>query len=281
MKKFIFWLVVLGALEIGLALFLTFWREAFWNSVQLKQQISFINQLGIFTITALVICLVSGMSGYLVSLVAIKWREKLNTRALNVESIKDLQRKFHQRKIENYSQRVQSDCQEYPDLVLNLAFGTLKAIIYILVFSISLLLSFHWWFLLLLLGYSVIGTVLTHYIAKPLVRLNYDNQRAEATYRNDLSTTNFGDCIRLMLGLAKKQKHLTYFQQFYGQIGVLIPILIIAPQYFTTAMTLGVLMRFTSLSSTILDNLSYGINSFAQINRLLSCRRRLKEINII
>ena len=271
MKKFSILLVILGILEISLALYLTTWRMHFWDAIQLKQPLHFLQQLGIFTVVALVICFVTGISGYLVSLTAIKWREKLNAKALTVLKSR----------IENINQRIQEDCQTYPDLVLNLAFGTLKAIIYIVVFSVSLLLSFHWWFLAILLGYSLIGTGITHCIAKPLIRLNYDNQRAEATYRNDLSVTNFNDCIRLMLGLAKKQKHLTYFQQFYGQLGVLIPILIIAPQYFTSAMTLGVLMRFTSLSSTILENLSYGINSFAQINRLLSCRRRLKEINVI
>jgi ABC-type uncharacterized transport system fused permease/ATPase subunit len=84
-----------------------------------------------------------------------------------------------------------------------------------------------------------------------------------------------------MLGLAKKQKHLTYFQQFYGQLGVIVPLLIIAPLYFSSGMTIGTLMRFNSLGATILDNMSYGINSFGLINRLISCRKRLKEVNIL
>jgi ABC-type uncharacterized transport system fused permease/ATPase subunit len=184
-------------------------------------------------------------------------------------------------KIENLNQRIQQDIYEYPDLILNLAFGTVKAVMYIVVFSISLMLSFHWWYLGVLVAYTIVGSILTNYIAKPLIRLNYENQRAEASYRNDLSVSNFGDCIRIMLGLAKKQKHLTYFQQFYSQVGVVIPLIIIAPFYFTSGMTLGTLMRFNSLSSTILENLSYGITSFATINRLISCRKRLKEANII
>lgn len=272
MKKFIIGLIILGSLEISLALGLTYWRQYFWEAIQLKQQLHFLQQLGIFTVVALAVCFVSGLSGYLVSLTSIKWRGKLNTRALAVRE---------QTNVENIAQRIGDDCREYPDLVLNLTFGTFKALLYVLVFTVSFMLSFSWWFLLILVGYCVIGTIITHYIANPLISLNYQNQRAEATYRLSLCPSNFPDCIRLMLGLAKKQKHLTYFQQFYGQLGVLIPILIIAPQYFTTAMTLGVLMRFTSTASTILDNLSYGINSFAQINRLLSCRRRLREISII
>lgn len=183
--------------------------------------------------------------------------------------------------IENLSQRIQQDCLDYPDLCLNLAFGTLKAIIYVVVFSVSLVLSFSWVFLSILVAYTLIGSVITNYIAKPLIQLNYEQQRREATYRNNLTINNFSDCVLVMLGLARKQKHLTYFQQFYGQLGVIVPLLIIAPTYFTTGMTLGALMRFNSLSSTILDNMSYGINSFSSINKLISCRKRLKEADII
>lgn len=271
MKKYIVCLIVFALLEISLALYLTWWRECFWQAISLKDSSSFIQQLGVFTGVALVMCFVSGISGYLVSLTAIKWRENLNAKAMSVRD----------NKIENLNQRIQEDCMSYPDLFLNIAFGSIKSLTYILVFSISLVFSFSYFFLLILITYSIIGTLIAKRIALPLISLNYQQQRLEATYRNNLTIENFSDCIALMLGLAKKQKHLTYFQQFYGQLGVLVPLLIIAPQYFTSAMTLGALMRFNSVSSTILDNMSYGINSFASINKLISCRKRLKEANII
>jgi putative ATP-binding cassette transporter len=165
--------------------------------------------------------------------------------------------------------------------MLTLGFGTLKALMYTIVFSIALVMYFSWLFLGLLVLYSVIGTLLTHYIAKPLISLNYQQQRLEATYRNDLTISNFQDCVSVMLGLAKKQKHLTYFQQLYGQVGVILPLVAMAPVYFTTDMGLGLLMRFNSSAATIIENLSYGINSFASINRLISCRRRLTEVGVI
>lgn len=271
MKRYIVWLIIFAALEIGLALYLTVWREHFWNAVAQKQSVTFLHQLLVFTGAALGACFVSGFSGYLVSLTAIKWREKLNDKAFAIRKSE----------IENISQRIQEDCMTYPDLVLNLAFGIAKAIMYILVFSISLILSYHFWYLGVFIAYTLIGMVVTSYIANPLIRLNYEQQRAEASYRQTLTINNFKDCIYIMLGLAKKQKQLTYFQQFYSQIGVVVPLIIIAPFYFTTPMTLGMLMRFNSLSSTILENLSYGITSFATINRLISCRKRLKEAKIL
>ena len=270
MRKYLALLIILGAIEISLALYLTIWREHFWQSVSNKQGVDFIRQLVIFTVVAMSIGLTSGLSGYMISLSSIEWRKKLNKKAHK-----------SQVKVENISQRIQEDCMSYPDLMLNLGWGSIKAVTYVVIFSISLMLTFNWWYVCILSIYCIIGSWLTNKIARPLIELNYQQQRMEATYRSKLSISNFQNCIEVMLGLAKRQKKLTYFQQFYGQLGVIVPLLLIAPAYFSSAMTLGLLMRFTSLSSTILDNMSYGINSFAMINKLVSCRRRLKEANII
>lgn len=273
MKKLIFILVLLSICEIILSLYLTFWREHFWSAVADRKAQDFIEQLGIFTLVALCICFISGISGYTLSLAAIKWREKLNAKAFAVHK--------QNNNIENISQRIQDDCMKYPDLLLTLVFGGLKSVLYVIVFAASLILYFSWMFLVVLIVYSILGTIITHKIAKPLIKINYEQQRIEATYRNDLTLKSFNDCIFIMLGFAKKQKYLTYFQILYGQVGVIIPLIIIAPVYFSSTMTLGELMRFNSTASTVLDNMGYGVTSFGVFNKLLSCRRRLLEIGVL
>lgn len=270
MRKFIIYIILLAILEISLALYLTEWRDNFWQAVSLKQGLNFFHQLLIFSGVALTICFVSGASGYFVSLASIEWRKRLTERSKAIKH-----------DVENINQRVQEDSWSYPDLMLTLGVGSVKAVSYIVIFSISIITMYGYVYLLYFTLYCIVGSYLTSKIARPLIELNYQQQRAEATYRNDLSITNFQDCIHIMLGLAKKQKHLTYFQQFYGQLGVIVPLLVIAPVYFTTGMTLGSLMRFNSLSSTVMDNLNYGVSSFAMINKLVSCRRRLLEAGII
>lgn len=271
MKKYIALLCIAALLEISLSLYLTIWREHFWNAISNKQSVTFCNQLLVFLGVALSCCFLSGISGYFISLATIKWREKLNFRAFSIQ----------ESRTENLNQRIQEDCYKYPQLVLTLGVGLIKSFLYVIIFSCSLVISFHSYYLLILLAYSIIGSYLAQKIAYPLIRLNYQQQNFEATYRNTLSIENFQDCLRIMLGLAKKQKHLTYFQQFYLQIAVVIPLIIIAPFYFNSPMTVGELMRFTSTSGTILDNMSYGISTWDSINMLLSCRKRLREINII
>ena len=272
MKKYLAVLIVMSLIEISLAVYLTFWREVFWNNIANKQALAFLEQLGWFSLIALIMCFMSGLSGYLVSLTGIEWRKKLDNIARS---------KVDGKVLENIPQRIQEDCKEYPSLFLNLVFGIGKSLVYVVVFSCMILISFDYYLLLILLGYSLIGTWITKKIALPLIQLNYQAQKAEATYRTALTNSTFYQCVWIMLGLAKKQKNLNYFQSFYSQVAVVIPIIIIAPVYFTTVMTVGGLMRFTSTASTILDNMAYGITNFASINHLIASRRRLTELGVL
>lgn len=184
-------------------------------------------------------------------------------------------------KIENLSQRLQEDCSKYPDLVMIIGYGVARASVYLIVFSVTLIIEFNVYYLLLISGYAIIATGIARAIGHPLIKLNYQAQQTEASYRNKLSAPNFKECLLIQLRLAKKLKHLQYFQSLYGQLGVVIPLIIVAPAYFGSAMLLGSLMQANSIMSTITDNLSYGINNFDVFNRLLSCRKRLQEISVL
>jgi putative ATP-binding cassette transporter len=269
MRKYIIYIILLAILEISLALYLTFWRELFWNYVAHKDFHGFVLQIGVFTFIALVFCFVSSYAGYFTTLCAIKWRQSLNNKAYRI--VHDA---------ENLNQRVQEDCRDYPDLMLQVLFGFGKAVAYVLVFSVSLVINFNVIYLGIIVLYASLSTVIARRIAKPLVSLNYATQQAEATYRNNLSGSNFSNCISIMTGMAGKTKRLAYFQTFYGQIAVVLPIIIVAPAYFGSALTLGALMQATGTMGTITDNLSFGITAFNQINKLKSCKKRLHEIGI-
>lgn len=271
MKK---WLVALGLVnivEVLLVLGLTFWREHFWNAISSKDIHGFFFYLGIFAVLTLVLCFVTSSSVYFGTRAAISWRKKLSI----------LADKFKKSKIENIRQRLQQDCFDYPNLCIILGSGAFKAFLYIILFTLSIIFNFNTIWLFWIIGYSILSTVIANYIGKPLVHLNYENQMLEATYRRSLTKLNFRKCIDIQIKLAKKLKHLQYFQSFYGQLGVIIPLLIIAPEYFSTTMTLGHLMQANSTMSTLADSLSYGINSFDQFNKLRSCRKRLLEIGMI
>lgn len=280
MKKYITYIIFLSLIEISAALYLTFWRELFWNYVEARNFHGFCIQIGVFTFVAFIFCLVNAYAGYFTTLCAVKWRESMNYRIHNIVNINGLRDKFKAREIENYNQRVQEDCRDYPDLFLQLVFGLGKSIVYVVVFSVSITINFNWVYLGIIVVYAIVSTLIAQRIAKPLVSLNYATQQAEATYRNNLTGLNFANCIQIMLGLALKTKRLSYFQTFYAQIAVVLPIVVVAPAYFGGALTLGALMQATGTMGTITDNLSFGITSFNIINKFKSCKRRLHEIGM-
>ena len=271
MKKYLTIAGVLASCEIALVLYLTFWRKVFWNYVEVKDYNHFLIYLLIFIIVALVLCAITALETYMSTLSAIKWREKLNKCGLALKHSD----------VENANQRIQEDCSNYPTLVVTIGFGVVKAIVYLIVFSIALIHQFNAIYLIVIFLYGIIATFIARIIAHPLIDLNYRAQQMEATYRNDLNEYNFKNCILVLLGLAKKLKHLNYFQSFYGQLSVIIPICIVAHDYFTTEMLLGGLMQATSMMAVISEDLSFGINSFDSINKLLSCRKRLLELGVL
>lgn len=271
MKKYLITAGILSILEISLAMYLIHWREIFWNYVESRNFYGFMSQIGVFTLVALLFCAASSISQYLQTLSAIYWRFNLNVKALE----------FKDSKAENVNQRIQEDCASYPDLFINLVFGLGKSLLYILLFSVYLIYLGHPYWLIILYSYAIISTLIAHKIANPLIKLNYSMQKAEATYRNKLSLFNFMECIIIAKQLAKSTKNLNYFQTFYAQIGVVIPIIIASPMYFFTDIKLGALMQATGLMGTINDNLSYGITSYNILNKYRSCSRRLKEIGVL
>ncbi len=270
MKKYMVYIVFLSMLEIALALYLTEWRNTFWTYVEQRNFHGFCIQICIFTVAAVIFCLINSYSSYFMTLCAIKWREILNAKAVLVIS-----------KAENLGQRIQEDCKSYPDLFLGLVFGLGKSIVYILVFSVSLAINFNLIYLGIIIIYASVSTIVARRIAEPLIKLNYTTQQAEATYRNEITSINFSNCIQIMTGMAIKTKRLAYFQTFYGQIAVVLPIIIASPAYFNGALTLGALMQVTGTMGTITDNLSFGITSFNLINKFKSCQKRLREIEVI
>jgi len=92
MRKYLVIVGILALVEIFLALYLTEWRNNFWDAVSLKQGVNFVRQLLIFTGVAVTICFVSGASGYFMSLCAIEWRKELDKKFGDIHNEEDYEK---------------------------------------------------------------------------------------------------------------------------------------------------------------------------------------------
>lgn len=265
-------LIFLCILDMGGLAYLVQWREEFWSAVSDKHYADFIHLMWIFSTVALGLCIVSGYETYIQNKLALNWRRVLTNKALKI---------IHERSIEGMSQRIQEDCKDYPLLIIDLikTFGMqfimIIYYIWVIVAHIGIL------YAVLPMIYAGLSTGIGYYIAHPLIQLNYINQVLEAAFRQALTKLNYAKVHRNNSKMFKKTKHLQYFQSFYDQILYVFPYILLAPLYFGGKITFGVLMQLASAITRLTEALGTVVNNFDKINRFISCRRRLKEINVL
>ena len=131
--------------------------------------------------------------------------------------------------------------------------------------------------------YAIVGTWLTDWIGRPLVRLNFDQQRYEADFRFGLVRfrentegvalyrgeadelrgfrERFGAVVRNWWGIMRQQKRLTWFTAGYAQAAIIFPFVVAAPRYFRGEIPLGGLVQTAT---------AFGqVQALAELHRLL------------
>jgi putative ATP-binding cassette transporter len=203
------------------------------------------------------------------------------------------------RRTDNPDQRISEDLRLFVSLTLRLSLGLLKATVTL--FSFVLILwnlsgtltiplgqqeitipGYMVWVAIL---YAIIGTWLTAKIGRPLVGLNFDQQRYEADFRFSLvrlrensesialyggegqEAASFAERFKKVFGnfrdLMNRQKKLTWFTSGYGQIAIIFPFLVAAPRYFSNQIQLGGLIQTASAFGRVENALSFFVEGYS------------------
>src|SRR5712691_7151740 len=197
--------LTLLAVVVGLALTLVWievqfntWNNDFYNTLQDKDQAEFFRQLGKFTLIAVLYIITAVYRLYFQQMLQIEWRTWLTERFL-ADWMKDqahYRLTLLDRGTDNPDQRIAEDLRLFVDYTLSLGLGLLSAVVTLVSFvailwTLSGTLELGWvsipgymvWCALL---YAGLGTWLTHKIGKPLIGLDFNQQRYEADYRFSL-----------------------------------------------------------------------------------------------
>lgn len=272
LNKYLTFLTILLLVDCGIGGVIAIWRELYWQSIQDLNMSKWLVLVAIFTGLALFSCLISGYRGYLANIISLNMRTTLTRKALKLGN---------HLAIEGGAQRVQEDCKNYPSLLMSLIGGLLQAILLIIIYTGIILYKLPLVYIIWPVLYTILGTYIASKIAKPLINLNYVNQVLEAKFRQVLTKLNYKVTHHNNYQLFKTTKYLQYFQSFYNQITVIIPHIMLIFLLFSAKITFGVFMQLASALAEIVNNFSFLINSFNDINLFLSCRKRLKELKII
>jgi len=135
--------------------------------------------------------------------------------------------------------------------------------------------------------YAIVGTWLTDLIGRPLVRLNFNQQRYEADFRFNLVRfrentegvalyrgeadelrgfrERFAAVVNNWWGIMRQRKRLTGFQSGFAQIAIIFPFVVAAPRYFRGEIQLGGLVQTASAFGQVQDALSYIVSSYTEL----------------
>lgn len=305
-------IVLLNLGAVYMLVLLNEWNRVFYDALQDKNQPVFWEQLGRFTYLAFAFIIIAVYRFYLTQLLEVRWRAWMTEHYLQ-RWLAD--HAFYRMELARYAgngdnnaatpdnpdQRIQEDLNLFTTYTISLSMGLLNAVVTLLSF-VGILWSlsgpfgftlggssfsipgFMVWMAVL---YCAAGSILTHYIGRPQIRLNFLQQRYEADFRHHLvRVREYSESIALDKGeavervhldkrfstvlgnyltLIKKQKNLIWFTNFFGQAAVVFPFIVAAPRFFSGAIQLGQLMQIASAFGRVQDSLSWFVDNYSSL----------------
>jgi len=149
--------------------------------------------------------------------------------------------------------------------------------------------------------YSVLGTLFTHLIGRPLIRLIFTQQRFEADFRFNLVrarenseqiallggekaetgrlTDRFQRVVNNWYEIMARQKKLTFFTAGFDQVSVVFPYIVVSPAYFAGQVQLGALMQTASAFGSVQNAMSFFVTTYSELAEWGAVIQRLTGFN--
>ena len=319
------WLLLIANIVLTLAMvYMTVlfneWYNLFYNTLQDKAQAEFFRQIGRFCVLAAIYIVIAVYRIYLNQMLQIRWRRWLTDRYLK-DWLAD--RNYYRMQLkgdgtDNPDQRIAEDFRLFVENSLSLGLGFLNAAVTLasfigILWSISgpleiplggatyIIYGYMVWVAIV---YAIVGTWLTHKIGKPLIPLNFNQQKYEADFRFNLVRfrensegvalyrgeedelrgfrSRFMAVVDNWWAIMKRQKLLTFFTVGYNQAAVVFPFVVGAPRYFSGAIQLGGLVQISNAFGQVQGALSWFIGAYtdfaswkATVDRLSGFRKAI------
>jgi putative ATP-binding cassette transporter len=301
-------IVLLNLAAVYMLVLLNDWNRVFYNALENKDAAVFWTQLGRFTYLAFAFIVIAVYRFYLTQLLEVRWRAWMTQtylqRWLTGQAFYRLElARFSGSSVtaDNPDQRIQEDINLFTTYSVSLSMGLLNSVVTLASF-IGILWSLSGDFSFTLGGssysipgfmvwmavlYCVLGSVITHYIGRPQIALNFQQQKVEADFRHHMvRVREYSESIALDKGesveraqldlrfsrvlsnylvLIKKQKNLVWFTNFFGQAAVVFPFIVAAPRFFSGAIKLGELIQISSAFGRVQDALSWLVDNYATL----------------
>jgi vitamin B12/bleomycin/antimicrobial peptide transport system ATP-binding/permease protein len=319
-------LVLLNQVEVGVLLRLNFFNRDWFNAIQARDATTFWHQLlFVFTPWAFGYVAMTVIEFFMQSMLVIRWRRWLTDHFVS----RWLAHHNHYRislvagQTDNPDQRIAEDVYRFINggsdgsnsgyglydfsILLISTVSTLVSFA-ILLWDLSrsftlpgtdiILPGFLFWIAVI---YAIAGTLITHWIGRPLINLYFQRQHMEADFRFSLARLReyteqvallggepaeqemvgrgFRALIANYIDLVYRRMRVTAFTQTFGQISPIIPYIFTAPFYFAGKIELGVMTQTASAFARVADSLTFFVNYYTYLAGFKSVVDRLNSFD--
>jgi vitamin B12/bleomycin/antimicrobial peptide transport system ATP-binding/permease protein len=313
------WALLLAVIALNLGnvfidVRINIWNNAFFNAIQNFDAPEFFRQLGIFALLAGASIVISVYALYLNQMLQIRWRRWMTRRFVGAWLA---DRAYFRLQLQGFDtdnpdQRISEDLNQFTSYVLALLLGLLTSVVSLVSFLFILwglsgparvplgplgsvyIPAYLVWAALLYAGF---GTWLTIKIGRPLVPLNFAQQRLEADFRyslvrlrenaesvafyggeapeGDVFLRRFTRVVENFWAIMIRRKYLNWFTTSYAQVAIIFPYLVAAPRYFAKEIQMGGLMQVADAFISVQNSLSFIVNSYVEIAGWQAVTQRL------
>src|SRR3954468_21890854 len=303
---------------VGVTVLINQWNARFYNALQDRNWDSFVSELLFFCVLAAAYIVLRVYQLYLNQWLQIRWRRWMTERYIGhwLDGANHYRMQMLGDAADNPDQRISEDIKQFIELFLYVAVGLLGAIVSLASFVVILwglsaaapltLYGTTWnipgYLVWAALGYAAVGTLLTHFIGRPLIALNFNQQRYEADFRFNLVRVRenseqiallhgetaergrlmdrFAAVMENWLLIMTRQKRLTFLTAGYNQISIIFPFIVVSPAYFAGHIQLGALTQTASAFNSVQTALSFFVDTYVRIAEWRAVIERLAGFDV-
>ena len=322
----VIFLVVINQAEVAIIVRLNFFNRAWFDAIQTRNEPVFWEQLLlVFTPYAFIYVGMTVVEFFVQSMLVIRWRTWLTGHFVS----RWLTRHNHYRislvegQTDNPDQRISEDIFRfinggtdgsstgyglYDFSILLISTVTTLVSFSIVLWNLSesftlpgtnvVLPGFLFWVALI---YAVAGTLITHWIGRPLISLFFQRQHMEADFRFSLARLReyteqvallngedaeksildgrFSALIANYLAVIFRRMRVTAFTATFGQLSPIIPFIFTAPFYFARKIELGTMTQTAGAFAQVSNSLTFFVNYYTYLAGFKSVVDRLNSFD--
>ncbi|HYH43079.1 MAG TPA: ABC transporter ATP-binding protein/permease [Burkholderiales bacterium] len=279
------------------------WNRQFFDALEQRSSEDFFALMLQFCFLAAVFVVLSIYRAYLQQALEVRWRIWLTRQYLGewLDHHVYYRLELDHLGTDNPDQRIAEDLRLFTTGTLTLTLGLLRETVTLVSF-IAILWSISGPLAFTLAGtevsipgymvwaaviYAAVGSAITYYVGRPLIRLSFQQERVEADFRFSLvRMREYAEGVALYAGEAAEHrgllkrlerirenwwalmhytKRLGAFQIGYNQAAVVFPYFVAGHRYFSGELTLGGLTQVANAFGQVQTSLSWFVDSYASL----------------